>query len=111
MSFCLFFPKKSQRPLLLFLKLLAFSEHQLIFDVPPLPLGCLFGGVLLFGDDAAQLVLQWLSVVQVFDFVDPDKPVLRGKGLLQVLELDVLVADLHVSCPVEARRRPEVQLE
>lgn len=71
----------------------------------------LFGGVLLFGDDAAQLVLQWLSVVQVFDFVDPDKPVLRGKGLLQVLELDVLVADLHVSCPVEARRRPEVQLE
>lgn len=70
----------------------------------------LFGGVLLLGHHAAQLVVQRLSVVQLLDLVDPDQPVLRGERLLQVLELDVLVADLGVACSVKARRRPEVQL-
>lgn len=35
---------------------------------------------------------------------------LRREGFLQVLQLYVLVADLGVARPVEARRRPEVQL-
>lgn len=70
----------------------------------------LFGRVLLPGKDTAELVVQRLSVVQVLDLVDPDQPVLRGERLLQVLELDVLVSDLGVTCAVEARRRPEVQL-
>lgn len=55
-------------------------------------------------------MVQRLSVVQVLDLVDPDQPVLRGEGLLQVLELNILVANLSVARPVEARRRPEVQL-
>ena len=70
----------------------------------------LFGRVLLFGHDAAELVVQRLSVVQVLHLVDSDQPVLRGERLLQVLELDVLVADLSVTRPVEAGWRPEVQL-
>lgn len=55
-------------------------------------------------------MVQRLSVVQLLDLVDPDQPVLRGERLLQVLELDVLVADLGVARSVKARRRPEVQL-
>lgn len=55
-------------------------------------------------------MVQRLPVVQVLDLVDPDQPVLGGERLLQVLELDVLVADLGVARPVEAGRRPEVQL-
>lgn len=55
-------------------------------------------------------MVQRLSVAQVLDLVDPDKPVLRGEGLLQVLEFDILVADLCIACPVKARWRPEVQL-
>lgn len=70
----------------------------------------LFGGELLPGHHAAQLVLQRLPVLQLLHLVDPHQPVLRGERLLQVLELDVLVADLGVTCPVEAGRRPEVQL-
>lgn len=70
----------------------------------------LFGGVLLLGRHAPELVVQRLSVVQVLHLVDPDQPVLRSERLLQVLELDVLVADLGVTCSVEARRCPEVQL-
>lgn len=60
MSFCLFFPKKSQRPLLLFLKLFAFSEHQLIFDVPPLPLGCLrkqINGLVISNKGQVEIIL------------------------------------------------------
>lgn len=56
-------------------------------------------------------MVQRLSVVQLLDLVDPDQPVLRGERLLQVLELDVLVANLGVACSVEARRRPEVKLD
>lgn len=56
-------------------------------------------------------MVQRLSVVQVLHLVDPDQPVLGSERLLQVLELDVLVADLCVTRPVEARRRPEVQLQ
>lgn len=55
-------------------------------------------------------MIQWLSVVQVLHLVDPDQPVLRRERLLQVLELNVLVSDLGVARPVEARRRSEVQL-
>lgn len=55
-------------------------------------------------------MVQGLSVVQLLHLVDPDQPVLRGERLLQVLELDVLVADLSVARPVEARWRSEVQL-
>lgn len=71
----------------------------------------LFGGVLLLGRYAARLVVQRLPVVQVLHLVDPHQPVLRGERLLQVLELDVLVADFGIARSVEARRRPEVQLE
>lgn len=55
-------------------------------------------------------MVQSLSVLQLLHLVDPDEPVLGGKRLLQVLELDVLVADLGVARPVEARRRSEIQL-
>lgn len=71
----------------------------------------LSGGVLLLGRHAARLVVQRLPVVQVLHLVDPHQPVLRGERLLQVLELDVLVADLGVAGAVEPRWRPEVQLE
>lgn len=70
----------------------------------------LLGGVLLLGRHTPELVVQRLSVVQVLHLVDPDQPVLWSERLLQVLELDVLVADLGVACSVEARRCPEVQL-
>jgi len=70
----------------------------------------LFGGVLLLGYYTAELVVQRLSVLQVLHLVDPHEPVLRSERLLQVLELNVLVANLSVACPVEARRRSEVQL-
>ena len=72
----------------------------------------LFGGVLLLGDRVgdAQLVVQLLAVVQLLHLVDANQPVLRREGLLQVPELDVLVADLGIPGPVEAWRCPEVQL-
>lgn len=74
-------------------------------------LSYLFGGVLLLGGvGPSQLVLHAVSVLQLFHLINPDQPVLRRKGLLQVLQLNVLVADLSVACPVEARRCPEVQL-
>ena len=70
----------------------------------------LFGGVLGLGQDASQLALQRLAVLQLLHLVDTHQPVLRRERLLQVLELDVLVADLGVARAVEARWRPEVQL-
>lgn len=70
----------------------------------------LFGRVLLFVPDVPRFVVQHLPVVQLLDLVDPDQPVLGCERLLQVLELDVLVADLCIARPVEAGRRPEVQL-
>lgn len=70
----------------------------------------LFGRVLLFVPDVPRFVVQHLPVVQLLDLVDPDQPVLGCERLLQVLELDVLVADLCVARPVEAGRRPKVQL-
>lgn len=70
----------------------------------------LFGRVLLFVPDVPRFVVQHLSVVQLLDLVDPDQPVLGRERLLQVLELDVLVADLCVARPIEAGGRPEVQL-
>lgn len=70
----------------------------------------LFGRVLLFGHDAARLAVERLPVAKVLDLVDPDQPVLGGEGLLQVLEFDILVPDLGVARPVEARRRSKVQL-
>lgn len=71
----------------------------------------LFGGVLLLGGvGRSQLVLHTVSVLQFFHLINPDQPVLRREGFLQVLQLYVLVADLGVACPVEARWRPEVQL-
>lgn len=74
-------------------------------------LSYLFGGVLLLGGvGPSQLVLHAVSVLEFFHLVNPDQPVLRREGFLQVLQLNVLVADLGVACPVEARRRPEVQL-
>ena len=73
--------------------------------------GYLFRGVLLLGGvGVPELALHWASVVQLLDLVDPDQPVLGGERLLQVLQLDVLVADLSVARPVEPWRRPEVQL-
>lgn len=59
---------------------------------------------------AAQLALQPVPVLQPLHLVYPDQPVLGGEGLLQVLQLYVLVADLGVPGPVEAGRGPEVQL-
>ena len=37
------------------------------------------------------------SVVQVFDFVDPDEPVLRCVRLLQCVQLEVFVPDFRVA--------------
>lgn len=71
----------------------------------------LFGGVLLLGSvGASQLVLYAVSVLQLFNLINPDQPVLGRESLLQVLQLYVLVADLSVACSVKARWRPEVQL-
>lgn len=55
-------------------------------------------------------MVERLSVIQILHLVNANQPVLRGEGLLQVLELDVLVADLGVAGAVEAGGRPEVQL-
>lgn len=72
----------------------------------------LFGGVLLLGGvGPSQLVLHAVSVLKFFHLINPDQPVLRREGFLQVLQLYVLVANLSVASPVEARRCPEVQLE
>lgn len=70
----------------------------------------LFWGVLLLGCDVAELVVQSLSVLLLLHPVDAHQPVLGGERLLQVLQTDVLVADLCVSCPVKSRRCAEVQL-
>lgn len=70
----------------------------------------LFGGVLLPGHNAAELVFQRLPVLQLLHLVDAHQPVLRSERLLKVLELDVLVADLGVAGAVKPRRCPEVQL-
>lgn len=71
----------------------------------------LFGRVLLFVDaGAAQLVLHAVSVLQLFDLINSDQPVLRGESFLQVLQLYVFVANLSITCSVKTRRRPEVQL-
>ena len=43
-------------------------------------------------------------VWQVLDLVDPDDPVLGGVGLLQDVQLEVLVADLGVADAVVAGR-------
>lgn len=72
----------------------------------------LFGRVLLLGAvGSPEFVLHAVSVLQLFDLVNPHQPVLRRERLLQVLQLYVLVADLSIACPIEARRRPEVQLK
>lgn len=71
----------------------------------------LFGGVLLLsGVSASQLVLYAVSVLQLFDLINPDQPVLWSEGFLQVPQLYVLVSDLSIACSVEAWWRPEVQL-
>lgn len=64
----------------------------------------------MFVPDVPRFVAQQLSILQLLDLVDPDQPVLGGERLLQVLELDVLVADLSVACSIKAGRRPEIQL-
>lgn len=64
----------------------------------------------MFVPDVPRFVAQQFSVLQLLDLVDPDQPVLGGERLLQVLELDVLVADFSVARPIKAGRRPEVQL-
>lgn len=71
----------------------------------------LFWGVLLLGCDVAELVVQSLSVLLLLHPVDAHQPVLGGERLLQVLQTNVLVADLCVSCPVKSRRCAEVQLQ
>lgn len=70
------------------------------------------GGVIVcvFVIGASRFALQRLPVVQIFDFVDPDEPVLGGKGFLQVPQPHVLVSDLGVSRSVESWRSSEVQL-
>ena len=55
-------------------------------------------------------VLRLLAVEEVLDFVDADEPVFGGVGLLQVGQVKVLVADLHVTRAVKARWGTEVQL-
>lgn len=72
----------------------------------------LFGRILLLGAvGSPEFVLHTVSVLQLFHLVNPHQPVLRRERLLQVLQLYILVADLGVARPIEARRRPEVQLE
>lgn len=73
---------------------------------------CVFVCVIVFVISAgdSRFALQRLSVVQIFDFIDPDEPVLGGKRFLQVLQLHVFVSDLSVSRSVESWRSSEVQL-
>lgn len=70
----------------------------------------LLGSVLLLVANIPGFVVQRFPVVQLLDLVDADQPMLWRESLLQVLELDVLVADFGVARPIEARRRPEIQL-
>lgn len=55
-------------------------------------------------------MLHAVSVLQLFDLINPDQPVLRRERFLQVLQLYVFVANLSVACPIKAWRCPEVQL-
>ena len=71
----------------------------------------LFGDVLLFLAEVPGLVVQALPVLRLLHAVDADQPVFRGERLLQVLQVDVLVADLGVPRAVESRRRAEIQLQ
>lgn len=66
--------------------------------------------LLAAGVRAAQPVLHPVPVLQLLDLINSDQPVLWCEGLLQVLKLNVLVANLCISCPVKARGCPEVQL-
>lgn len=66
--------------------------------------------MLLLGCDVAELVVQRLTVLLLLHPVDAHQPVLGGERFLQVLQMDVLVANLCVSCPVKSRRCAEVQL-
>ena len=53
----------------------------------------------------------FLPVEEILDFVDADEPMLRGVGLFQVLQVKVLVPDLHVTRAVKAGRCAEVKLQ
>jgi len=56
-------------------------------------------------------IIEILETVGVLlDTVDTHKPVLGGVGLLQVVQFDVLVAYLYITCPVKSRRSTEIQL-
>lgn len=66
--------------------------------------------LLVAGVCAAQVVLHPIPVLQLLDLINSDQPVLWCEGLLQVLQLNVLVANLCISCAVKARGCPEVQL-
>jgi len=50
-----------------------------------------------------QAFMRLLTILQVFYSVDPDQPVGGGVGLLQVVQLDVLVANLNVASPIKSR--------
>jgi hypothetical protein len=51
-----------------------------------------------------QCNLKVSPVLKIFDFVDADHPVLGGVGLLESLQLKVLVADLAVADAIVAGR-------
>lgn len=55
-------------------------------------------------------MVQGLSVLLLLHPVDAHQPVLGSERLLQVLQMDVLVADLSITRAVEAGRCAEVQL-
>jgi len=56
-------------------------------------------------------MLHTVPVLQLFDLINPDQPVLWSEGFLQVFQIDVLVADLGIAGPVKAWRCPKVQLK
>ena len=50
-------------------------------------------------------------VLEVLNFVDTHDPIGGGECLLVVIQLEILVADLHVACAVETIRLAELRLE
>ena len=48
---------------------------------------------------------------RMYLLVDAHKPVFRRKRLLDVLQREMLVSNLHIPSSVEARRRPVVELQ
>jgi len=65
----------------------------------------------IFPSTSLDSIIKLLKAVGIFlHTVDTHEPMLGGVGLFKVVQFDVLVANLNITCPVEPQWRSEIQL-